>query len=173
MPNTTIFEKLDKILYRQAKSVFTLKESAEDIVQSVLLALCEKANAEKLDFSLDEKQIIKYAKKLMFWHTHAQHKANKDCGYMYDDVATDFEDLPEHQICSKIDPFEQVEYKAIINKISQSFTGATKRIFDIMTSEEYYNSSVNEIAGVIGCTRQNVQDIVKNKIQPRIKELLF
>lgn len=168
-----LFEKLNKILFKQAKAVFILKESAEDITQSVLLTLVAKVKADKLDFSLDEAQIIKYAKKLMFWHTHDKYIANRDCGYMYDDIATDFDDLPEHQISDTTDPFKQAEYKMLVKNMSDSLTGAAKRIFDIMTSEEYFMCTDDDIAGVIGCTRQNVQHIVKHKIQPHIKKMLY
>jgi hypothetical protein len=183
-------EKMNELygyLLTYAKSACFCIENAEDITQEVLLTLLPK-----LDFNRELGEIKSYARFKMFGFLKDKYRFVKSTGIQFihecptsysfspsDDEETLDIIAPSGRQGSSFkfstsfnerpDPFLPIEYTEMCASLVKSFDGKVKDIFVAMLNAPKNNT---EIAEHVGVTRQYVEQVINEKIRPRVKAFL-
>lgn len=184
-------EKMNELygyLLAYAKSVCFCVENAEDITQEVIVDLLPK-----LDMSREIGEIKSFARFKMFGFLKDKYRFSKSTGIQFqhecptsysfspDDEEETLEiTIPKNFKSSKAfkfsenfnerpDPFMGIEYFTLCTNLIKKFDGKVKDIFIAMLD---FPDNNTEIAIRVGVTRQYVEQVITNKIRPKVRDFL-
>lgn len=195
-----IYADLRTYLLKRARRVCFYLETAEDIVQAVLVDLLPE-----LDLSHSQKELRNYALYKLNNALRDEYRVIRATGIQYKyECPTSFDlnmedeesdvgnNKPEtHSMLTlavdqdskdnfvfgndfneRPDPFLNIEYDSVCTKVRDSLDGHARSIMDFLIKNDGKENST-EVATAVGITRQYVEYIMQKEICPKLKKLIF